>query len=156
MIPDHAATPAASCIGSGVPFFAFSALVISRWLAPEVAVSATACSLVRVDLRQEAPDVPSSPHFDLSAIPIAQLAALTAGDHLLQPPYDPASLAAVLALDQARAAAMLGMLTMNQLAEQAVAYVRWLASYELLSSPVEVLAHWLSFIAAHPTRPCDA
>jgi hypothetical protein len=157
MIPDHAATPAASCIGSGVPFFAFSALVISRWLAPEVAVSTTVPTpCAPCGLRQEVIDAPSSARFDLSTIPIAHLAALTAGDVSIQPPYDPANFAAILALDQDRAAAMLAMLSMTQLAEQAVAYVRWLASYCLVINPQEVLAHWLALIAAHPSQLYDA
>jgi hypothetical protein len=140
-----------------VPFFAFSALVISRWLAPEVAVHATAHSpCAPRDLRQEVADVPLSTRLDMSTISLAQLAALTVGDEAIQLPYAPADFAAVLALDQARAAAMLGLLTLPQLAEQALAYVGWLATYCLVGTPIEVLADWLALIAAHPTRLYDA
>ena len=107
-------------------------------------------------LRQEVADVPSSTRTDLSTIPIAQLAALTVGDEPIQPPYATADLATVLVLDQARAAAMHGLLTLPQLAEEALASVGWFATYCLVGSPVAVLADWLALIAAQPTRLYDA
>jgi hypothetical protein len=136
MVPYYAATPAASCIGSGVPFFAFSALVISRWLAPEVAVYATAhspCALC--GLRQEVAMSRLVPLHILSAPPIE-------AEAIVPTLYDPEEFAALYHADKDRAIALVSAMAAPQRVRQALAYAAWLAHYGLEIDIETVLAAW--------------
>jgi hypothetical protein len=116
--------------------FASSALVISRWRAPEVAVMATAhppCA--PRGLRQEVPPVRLVPLFILAAPPMA-------ADTIVPALYDPEELAAFYHADRQRAIALIAAMPAPQRVRQALAYAAWLAYYGLVVDMETVLAAW--------------
>jgi hypothetical protein len=137
MIADHAATPAALCDGSGVPF-SCPALVISRWLAPEVAVfnglfpvrtSRPPAGDRSMRLPPDSPD-PTPP------------------DPSVPPPYDAEFFADLLIDDPDRALRVLAAMSELERAAQAIAYATWLHGFGLPVAVEDVLANWAARIAA--------
>ena len=124
-----------SAFGSGVPFFVSSACYF-RWLAPEVAVNATAhlwCA-PRALRPEDAPVRLIPPHI-LAASPLD-------ADAIVPTLYDPEQFAMLYHTDKDRALALLAALTEQQRVRQALAYAAWLAYHGLEIDLATVLAAW--------------
>jgi len=135
MIAHHAATPAALCDGSGVPF-SRSALAISRGPAPEVAVMSTAHSACApCHLRPEDASARLIPPHVLTMAPLDP-------ETIMPTLYDPEDFAALYHTDKARAIALVAAMTEPQRVRQALAYAAWLAYHGLEIDLATVLAAW--------------
>src|SRR5262245_50345892 len=102
--------------------FSCPALVISRWLAPEVAVSTTVCSsCAAVGLRREVALSRASPPGHVPYIRDEDCS-------LIVPTlYDPEAFATLFHADKVRAVTLIAAMSEPQRVRQALAYAAWLA-----------------------------
>jgi len=139
MIPDHAATPAAPCLGSGVLFSCLALWSFLAGLALEVAVFATDVSPCAPRGLQQEVAVTRSPPL----VPLASRIVRDEACSLIFPTlYDPEEFAALYHADRARAVALVADMTEPQRVRQALAYAAWLDYHGLEIDLATVLAAW--------------
>jgi hypothetical protein len=126
MIAHHAATPAAFCDGSGVPF-SHSALVIFRGICVGGRRHGYGPFPVRA-ARLVPPYVQSNPPLD--------------ADMIVPTLYDPEEFAMLYHADKDRALALVAAMSEPQKVRQALTYAAWLAYHGLEIDLATVLAAW--------------